>query len=156
MPPADYSTGSACCPWSFSAPGDQRAEIPPVPSPRTLVVSARRMMRLTRILIFPFFLSASWISSALHRRAFHNAQKNSPGNVNTVHAVNRPVNLALRSASIWGYFNSRHGPLSQPRRVDTDRLQYPSGVKAGLELGWALGALTVEWAKQNGSDKTAG
>jgi hypothetical protein len=62
MPPADSTTGLACCPRSFSALGDQRAEILPVQRPPTLAVGARCMMRLTRILIFPFFLSASWIS----------------------------------------------------------------------------------------------
>jgi membrane-associated phospholipid phosphatase len=33
-------------------------------------------------------------------------------------------------------------------------LHYPSDVKAGLELGRAVGALVVEWAKRDGSDKT--
>jgi len=33
-------------------------------------------------------------------------------------------------------------------------LHYPSDVKAGLELGRALGALIVEWAKHDGSDRT--
>ena len=55
MPPADYSAGSACYLRNFSALGDQRAEILPVQRPRTLSLSARRMMRLTRILIFPYF-----------------------------------------------------------------------------------------------------
>jgi membrane-associated phospholipid phosphatase len=32
-------------------------------------------------------------------------------------------------------------------------LHYPSDIKAGLELGQAVGALIVEWAKQDGSDK---
>jgi hypothetical protein len=62
MPPADSTTGLACCLRSFSALGDQRAEILPVQGPPTLAVGERYMMRLTRILIFPFFLSASWIS----------------------------------------------------------------------------------------------
>src|SRR6516164_3539350 len=55
MPPVDYSTGSACCPRNYSALGGQRAEILPVQGPHTLSVSARRMMRLARILIFPLF-----------------------------------------------------------------------------------------------------
>ena len=55
MPPADYSVGSACYLRNFSALGDQRAEILPVQRPRTVSLSARRMMRLTRILIFPYF-----------------------------------------------------------------------------------------------------
>jgi len=33
-------------------------------------------------------------------------------------------------------------------------LHYPSDVKAGLELGRAVGTLVVEWAKKDGSDKT--
>jgi hypothetical protein len=33
-------------------------------------------------------------------------------------------------------------------------LHYPSDVKAGLELGRAVGALVVEWGKRDGSDKT--
>jgi membrane-associated phospholipid phosphatase len=33
-------------------------------------------------------------------------------------------------------------------------LHYPSDVKAGLELGRAVGALIVDWGKQDGSDRT--
>ena len=55
MPPVDYSAGSACYLRNFSALGDQRAEFLPVQRPRTLSLSARRMMRLTRTLIFPYF-----------------------------------------------------------------------------------------------------
>ena len=33
-------------------------------------------------------------------------------------------------------------------------LHYPSDVKAGLELGRAVGALVVDWGKRDGSDKT--
>jgi hypothetical protein len=62
MPPADSTTGLACCLWSFSAVGDQRAEILPVQLSPTLAVGGHYMMRLARILIFPFFLSALWIS----------------------------------------------------------------------------------------------
>jgi hypothetical protein len=61
MPPADSTTGLVCYPRSFSALGYQRAEILPVQRPPTLAVGTRCMMRLTRILIFRFFLSASWI-----------------------------------------------------------------------------------------------
>jgi hypothetical protein len=32
-------------------------------------------------------------------------------------------------------------------------LHYPSDIKAGLELGQAVGALVVEWAKKDGSDR---
>jgi hypothetical protein len=59
MPPADSTTGLVCYPRSFSALGDQRAEILPVQRPPTLVVGAHGMMRLTRILMFPCFLLAS-------------------------------------------------------------------------------------------------
>ena len=55
MPPADSTTGLACCLRSFSALGDQRAEILPVQRPPTLAVGEHYMMRLARILIFPFF-----------------------------------------------------------------------------------------------------
>jgi len=40
---------------SFSALGDQRAEILPVQRPLALAVGTRSMMRLPQILIFPFF-----------------------------------------------------------------------------------------------------
>jgi len=94
MPPADSTTGSGCCPWSFSALGDQRAEILPVQRPPALAVGGRCMMRLTRILMFPFFLSASWISSPYARGAFQNAQRTFLGNFHwRLHALNRPVNL---------------------------------------------------------------
>jgi hypothetical protein len=55
MPSADSTTGLACCLRSFSALGDQRAEILPVQRPPTLAVGEHYMMRLARILIFPFF-----------------------------------------------------------------------------------------------------
>ena len=59
MPPVDSTTGSVCCPRSFSALGDQRAEILPVQRPPALAVGGRCMTRLTRILVFPCFLLAS-------------------------------------------------------------------------------------------------
>ena len=40
MPPDDSTTGLDCCLWSFSALGDQRAEILPVQRPPTLAVGA--------------------------------------------------------------------------------------------------------------------
>jgi len=46
MPLADSTTGLACYPLSFSALGDQRAEILPVPRPPALAVGGRCMMRL--------------------------------------------------------------------------------------------------------------
>ena len=52
---ADSTTGSAGCPSSFSALGGQRAEILPVQRSPALVVGGRGMMRLTQILVFPFF-----------------------------------------------------------------------------------------------------
>ena len=77
MPPADSTTGLACCPRSFSALGDQRAEILPVQRPPTLAVGERCMMRLTRILMFPFFSLSIMEQLPLHRGAFHNAQRTS-------------------------------------------------------------------------------
>jgi hypothetical protein len=55
MPPVYSTTGSVCFPGSFSALGDQRAEILPVQRPPVLSAGRRCMMRLTRILMFPFF-----------------------------------------------------------------------------------------------------
>ena len=55
MPPADSTAGLACCLRSFSALGDQRAEILPVQRPPTLAVGERCMRQLTRIIIFPLF-----------------------------------------------------------------------------------------------------
>jgi hypothetical protein len=56
MPPVDSATDSAGYPRSFSALGDQRAEILPVLRPPVLAVGGRCiMMRLTQIVIIPFF-----------------------------------------------------------------------------------------------------
>ena len=57
----------------FSAPGDQRAEILAVRRPPALAVGVRGMMRLTRILIFPFF-SQHQDQLPLNRGALQNAQ----------------------------------------------------------------------------------
>ena len=77
MPPVDSTTGSVCCLWSFSALGDQRAEMLPVERPPALAVGGRCMMRLTRILMFPFFSLSIMDQRPLHRGAFQNAQRTS-------------------------------------------------------------------------------
>src|SRR5258707_15819629 len=96
MPPVDSTTSSVCCPRSFSALGDQRAEILPVQRPPALAVGGRCMMRLTRILMFPFFSLSIMDQLPLHRGAFQNAQRTFLGNFNSgrrIRAFNRPVNL---------------------------------------------------------------
>jgi hypothetical protein len=75
MPPVDSTTGSVCCPRSFSALGDQRAEILPVQRPPARAVGGRCMMRLTRLLRFPFFPLSIMEQLPLHRGAFQNAQR---------------------------------------------------------------------------------
>ena len=77
IPPVDSTTGSVCCLWSFSALGDQRAEMLPVERPPALAVGGRCMMRLTRILMFPFFSLSIMDQRPLHRGAFQNAQRTS-------------------------------------------------------------------------------
>jgi hypothetical protein len=77
MPPVDSTAGLDCCPRSFSALGDQRAEILPLQRPPVLSAGGRCTMRLTRILMFPFFSLSILDQLPLHRGAFHNAQKTS-------------------------------------------------------------------------------
>jgi hypothetical protein len=94
MPPFDSTTGSVCCPRSFSALGDQRAEILPVQRPPALAGGGRYMMRLTRILMFPFFSLSIMNQLPLHRGAFQNAERTFLGNFHwRINALNRPVNL---------------------------------------------------------------
>ena len=94
MPPVDSTTGWVCCLWSFSASEDQRAEILPVQRPPALAVGGRCMMRLTRILMFPFFSLSIMNQLPLHRGAFQNAQRTFLGNFRRrIYALNRPVNL---------------------------------------------------------------
>jgi hypothetical protein len=57
IPLFDSTIGLACCLRGLSALRDQRAEILPVRRPRAPVVVAHCMLRLLRILMFPFFLS---------------------------------------------------------------------------------------------------
>jgi hypothetical protein len=93
MPPADSTTGLACCPRSFSALADQKAEILPVQRPPTLAVAERYMMRLTRILMFPFF-SQHHGSAAPKLRCLPKCPENFLGNFRRrIHALNRPFNL---------------------------------------------------------------
>jgi hypothetical protein len=75
MPPVYSTTGSACCSRSLSALGDQRAEILPVQRPPVLSAGGRCTMRLTRILMFPFFPLSILDQLPLHRGAFQNAQR---------------------------------------------------------------------------------
>ena len=74
MPPANSTSGLACCPRFFSALGDQRAEILPVQQPPALAVGGRCMMRLRRILIFPLFPLSIMDQRPLNRGTFQNAQ----------------------------------------------------------------------------------
>jgi hypothetical protein len=74
MPPADSTTGLACCLRNFSALGDQRAEILPVQRPPALAVGARYMLRLAQILIFPFFPLGIMDQLPVNRGTFQNAQ----------------------------------------------------------------------------------
>ena len=73
MPPADSTTGLVCYPRSFSALGDQRAEILPVQRPPALAVGARYMLRLAQILIFPFFPLGIMDQLPVNRGTFRNA-----------------------------------------------------------------------------------
>ena len=93
MPPADYSAGSACCPRNFSALADQRAEVLPVQRPLALAVGGRCMMRLTRLLMFPFFSLSIMDQLPLHRGAFQNAQRTCLETWVGYVPFNRPVNL---------------------------------------------------------------
>ena len=56
-------TGPLCCPWGVAALGDQRDETPLVQWPPALAVGVGvpRMIRLSRILMFPFFCGARTI-----------------------------------------------------------------------------------------------
>jgi len=93
MPPVDLTNGLACCPGSFSALEDQRAEILPVRRPPVLSAGGRCTMRLTRILMFPFFSSQHLGSAPPTRGAFQNAQRTFLENLRRIHVINRPVNL---------------------------------------------------------------
>jgi hypothetical protein len=96
MPPVDSTTGSVCCPQSFSALGDQRAEILPVQRPPALAVGGRCMMLLTRILMFPFFSLSIMDQLPLHRVAFQNAQRTSLD----FRQIDRNLPLEINSYSI--------------------------------------------------------
>jgi len=93
MPPVDSTTGSVCCPRSFSALGDQRAEILPVQRPPARAVGGRCMMRLTLLLMFPFFPLSILDQLPLHRGAFQNAQRTFLENSWEDTRIYRPVNL---------------------------------------------------------------
>jgi hypothetical protein len=92
MPPVDSTTGSVCCPRSFSALRDQRAEILPVQRPPARAVGGRCMMRLTRLLMFPFFPLSILDQLPLHRGAFQNAQRNFLWKLEQATRIYRPVN----------------------------------------------------------------
>src|SRR6516165_627065 len=95
MPPVDSTTGSVCFQWNFSALEDQRAEIFPVQRPPVLSAGERCMMRLTRILMFPFFPL-----SILDQLPLHEVPSKMPRELSwktllgvRIHVLNRPVNL---------------------------------------------------------------
>jgi hypothetical protein len=94
MPPADLTTGSACCSGRFSALEDQRAEILPVQRPPTLVVGARCMMQLMQISMFPFLFPLSILDQLPLSRRLPKCPENFFGNVSfRIHALDWPVNL---------------------------------------------------------------
>ena len=100
MTSADPTIGLVCCLRSFSALGDQRAEILPVQRSPTLAVGECYMMRLTRISMFPFF--SQHHGSAAHKsRRLPRCPENFLGNYRRrIHALNRPVNLVYVCQSL--------------------------------------------------------
>jgi hypothetical protein len=97
-PPVDSTTGSVCCPRSFSALEDQRAEILPVQRPPALAVGGRCMMRLMRILMFPFFSLSITDQLSSKIEGLPQCPENFPGNSSRrIHACNRPVNLVEKT-----------------------------------------------------------
>src|SRR6516162_7324298 len=95
MPPVDSTNGLACCPGSFSALRDQMAEFLPIQPPPVLSAGERCMMRLTRILMFPFFPL-----SILDQLPLHEVPSKMPRELSwktllgvRIHVFNRPVNL---------------------------------------------------------------
>jgi hypothetical protein len=79
IPPVDSTTGSVCFPRSYSALEDQRAEILPVQRPLVLSAGGRCTMRLTRILMFPFFPLSILEQLPLHPRCLPKCPENFPG-----------------------------------------------------------------------------
>jgi len=118
MPRVDLTTGSACCPRSFSALGDQRAEIPPVQRPAAFAAGPRCSMRLTQVLmLFPFFLSASRFGCP-ESRSLPQCPENRLGNRSKVAEFNRPVNSVekLNQMPIFEIFPSGRNRCSKSFR----------------------------------------
>jgi hypothetical protein len=105
--PADSTLGLVYYLRSFSALGDQRLEILPVQRSPTFVYGAHSMMRSTRILIFPCFLSALQLGCPLNRDAFQNARRqrtlfSERPTLFRPNRRNRPPDWRLSAGPYWG------------------------------------------------------
>ena len=80
MPPVDSTTGWVCCPRSFSALGDQRAEILPVQRPPALAVGGRLYDAINANINVSIFFSQHHGSAPLTSRCLPKCPENFLGN----------------------------------------------------------------------------
>jgi hypothetical protein len=148
--------------WNAGPPGYRWTSIA-IPPGQANANLHSRIMALLSVAIYDATVAA-WDSkyayNRLHPTAFDpsltaalpNAQSPSYPSEHAVVAGVASTVLAYLFPDKADYFRARADEAAQVWAQAG--LHYPSDVKAGLELGRAVGALIVDWGKQDGSDKT--
>lgn len=148
--------------WNAGPPGYRWTSIAIPPGPANASLHSR-IMALLSVAIYGATVAA-WDSKYAYNRlrptafdpsltaALPNPQSPSYPSEHAVVAGVASTVLAYLFPDKADYFRSRADEAAEVW-VQAG-LHYPSDVKTGLELGRAVGALIVEWAKQDGSDKT--
>jgi membrane-associated phospholipid phosphatase len=148
--------------WNAGSPAYRWTTIAIPPGPANAVVNTR-IMALVSVAIYDATVAA-WDSKYFYNRARPSrvdpalttmiANPESPS-YPSEHAV-----TAGAAATVLGYLFPDQAKALQARAEESAQtwldagIQYPSDVRAGLELGRAVGLRVVDWARHDGSDHT--
>src|ERR1700758_206771 len=148
--------------WNAGPPGYRWTSIAIPPGPTNATLHSR-IMALLSVAIYDATIIA-WDSkyayNRLHPTAFDPSLTAALPNPQSPSYPSEHAVIAGAASTVLAYlFPDKTADLSARAEEAAQvwvqaGLHYPSDVKAGLELGRAVGALVVEWGKHDGSDNT--
>src|SRR5215471_4679606 len=148
--------------WNAGPPGYRWTSIAIPPGPANASLHSR-IMALLSVAIYDATVAA-WDSKYAYNRlrptAFDPSLTATLPNPQNPSYPSEHITVAGAASTVLAYLFPNKAEDFKARAREAAEvwvqagLHYPSDIKAGLELGQAVGALIVEWAKQDGSDRT--
>jgi len=148
--------------WNAGSPAYRWTTIAIPPGPANAVLNTR-IMALLSVAIYDATVAA-WDSKYYYNRLrpsqFDPSLSTMIGNPQSPSYPSEHAVTAGAAATVLGYLFPAQANALQARAEESAQtwqiagIQYPSDVRAGLELGRAVGLRVVKWARQDGSDRT--